>query len=110
MAGSFLIDDLNALLNTDDFAVVGELFPASGDSREITGIFDDEDVEIDNDGHIIFMRSARLQVKTCEGVAEGDTLIIAAQPPVTAGGDFRVAVTQDDGTGMTTLHLEKVPT
>ena len=105
MAGRFLEDDLASILNTDDFAVIGVLLPVdeSLTGRDIKGIFDDEDVEIEGnrDNHTYMVKSARFQVRTCEDIREDDKMLIE-------GTKYRVAVLQDDGTGMTTLHLEKL--
>ncbi len=102
MAGSFLTNDLNAILNADDFAVVGVHFPSGGlPSCDIAGIFDDEDIEIEDQQQSMMIRSVRFQTKTSHGVKYDEQMIINSVR-------YRVGVVQDDGTGMTTLHLEKV--
>ncbi len=101
MPGSFLENDLDAILNADDFAVVGVHFPSDLPSCNISGIFDDEDVEVEDERTTMMIRSVRFQTKTSNGVKYGETLKIKAV-------EYRVGVVQDDGTGMTTLHLEKI--
>ena len=101
MAGSFLEDDLDAILNADDFAVVGVHFPNHLPSFKIKGIFDDEDLEIEDERGNMMVRSVRFQTKTSHDVRYGERIMIKAVW-------YRVGVVQDDGTGMTTLHLEKI--
>lgn len=101
MAGSFLESDLDAILNADDFAVVGVHFPNHLPSCKISGIFDDEDVEVEDERTTMMIRSVRFQTKTSHGVRYGERMMINAVK-------YRVGVVQDDGTGMTTLHLEKL--
>jgi hypothetical protein len=103
MAGSFLTNDLEVFLNADDFAVVGVLFPVADETSayEISGIFDDETVEVEDERRQMMVRSVRFQTKTSHGVEYGDTIIIEKIK-------YRVAVSQDDGTGITTLHLELI--
>lgn len=101
MAGSFLENDLDAILNAGDFAVIGVHFPTNLPSCEISGIFDDEDVEVEDERTTMMIRSVRFQTKTSHGVQYGEKIIIKSV-------EYRVGVVQDDGTGMTTLHLEKI--
>lgn len=98
MAGSFLTDDLSAMLSTADFAVHATW--AEGFTT-IGGIYDDDEVEIDRgDGQAHLIRATRFMTKSSYGVPDGDTLTIS-------GTQYTVAWQRDDGTGLVTLFLEK---
>ena len=125
MAGSFLTSDLSAVFSTADFSVTAAYTSQQGDAATLTGIFDDEDVEIDHgDNQRYIQRSARL---TCPVDAIEGTLLTEAGAPIqTEAGEnltawnlvtgdtifvqsveYTLAYTKYDGTGIVELYLEK---
>lgn len=91
-------DDRAIFLSTNDFGVSATIGAAT-----VSGIFDNDFVEVDTGGGVPFaMQQPRFLVRTADvsAVAEGTALTISAV-------SYKVAVRQDDGTGMTTLVLEK---
>lgn len=98
MAGSFLTDDLSAILSVADFAITATWLERQS---TIDGIFDDNEVEVDRgDGQMHLIHATRFKTKSDHGVADGDTLTINSRI-------FTVAFQQDDGHGLVTLYLEK---
>ena len=98
MAGSFLTDDLSAILSVADFAVTATWLEQQ---TTIDGIFDDGEVEVERgDGQKHLIRATRFKTQVSHGVADDDTLTINSQI-------FTVAFQQDDGHGLVTLYLEK---
>ena len=99
MTGAFLENDLTAILDTGDFAVDAVWIEGA---TTIQGIFEDADVEVDrHDGHRHIQRATTFQTKSSHGVSKGDTLTVATVA-------YQVVVIEQDGTGVVTLHLEKV--
>lgn len=98
MAGSFLTDDLSAMLSVADFAIEATWLERQ---TTINGIFDDGEIEVDRgDGQMHMIHATRFKTKSSHGVADGDTLTLNSLI-------FTVAFQQDDGQGFVTLHLEK---
>ncbi len=99
MTGSFITDDLSAMLSVADFAL-SATWTEGG--KDIDGIFDDEDVEVDRgDGLRHIHRTAHFRTQSSHGVSDGDTLTIESVA-------YTVAFQQDNGTGLVELYLEKV--
>ena len=100
MSGSFITDDLSALLNSADFA--DSVVWAQG-NKNIDGVFDDDEIEVDTgNGNTHLQRIARIVTKTSHAVADGDHI-------THDGTRYKVEWQQDDGTGMVTLYLQKAP-
>ncbi len=95
-------DDRAIFVGIDDFGT-SATFTHSGTPSTVSGIFDNDFIEVDAGGGVPFaMQQPRFLTPTA-GVTtavEDDTLVISA---VT----YKIKVRQDDGTGMTTLILEK---
>lgn len=77
-------------------------YPKSKFRKTISGIFDNDFVEVEAGGVPFAMQQPRFLAPTADvaTIAEGDTLIIT-------GTTYVVRVVQADGTGMTNLVLEK---
>jgi hypothetical protein len=91
-------DDRAIFISADDFGVT-----ATYKAGTISGIFDNDFIEVDAGGGIPFaMQQPRFLCRTADvtTAVEDDTLVISA---VT----YKIKVRQDDGTGMTNLILEK---
>ena len=91
-------DDRAIFVGTDDFGVAATFGAAT-----VNGIFDNEFVEVDAGGGVGFaLQQPRFVCRTADvsTAAEGDTITINAT-------DYTIRIVQDDGTGMTTLVLEK---
>ena len=98
MAGAFITDDLSAFFSNADFAVEASYFEGGS---TITGIYDDDEIEVDRgDGQTHMIRATRFHTKSSHGVKDGHTLTVS-------GVRYTVAFQQDDGTGTTVLYLEK---
>lgn len=93
--------DRAIFVNSNDFGVTATLTSGSNVTT-ISGIFDNEFVEVDAGGGVPFaMQQPRFAVRTADAnVEEDDTLLIA-------GVTYKIKVVQPDGTGMTNLILEK---
>jgi hypothetical protein len=95
-------DDRAIFVGLNDFGT-SATFTHSGTSATVSGIFDNDFVEVDAGGGVPFaMQQPRFVCRTSDvsNAVEDDTLVISA---VT----YKIKVRQDDGTGMTTLLLEK---
>ncbi len=93
-----LNNDILALLDLDDFSVL-----ASYDGGDIQGIFDNETVPVDAGGFAqVHQEQPRFTCRTVDvpSVAEG-------QPIVINGVTYAIKAWVHDGTGVTTLQLEK---
>jgi len=91
-------DDRAIFVSIDDFGTA-----ATYKVGTISGIFDNDFVEVDGIGGVPFaMQQPRFLCRTADvsTAVENDSLVIAT---VT----YLIKVRQDDGTGMTTLVLEK---
>ena len=99
-----LASDLAAILNVDEFAVAAQYqrVNALGDSV-INVIFDNETVPIDAGGFVqVHEEQPRATCRTSDVpfITEGDGLVIS-------GTTFIIKAWVHDGTGVTSLQLEK---
>ena len=97
-------EDILSILNVDDFAVSATLtaFDASSQSV-IVGIFDNETIPVDSGGFVpVHEEQPRFTCRTSDlsTLAENDTLLIS-------GVTYKIKAWVHDGTGVTTLQLEK---
>lgn len=97
--------DRLAFLSADDFGSAATYAPTGGGSAStVYGIFDDEYVQTDLDAPApVSGTSPRFTCRTADltgGGAYDDTLTIGSTV-------YKVRVIRPDGTGMTTLWLEK---
>jgi hypothetical protein len=95
-------DDRAIFVSVDDFGV-SAIFTRGSTTKTISGIFDNEFIEVDAGGGVPFaMQQPKFMVRSSDvvGVVEDDTLVISS---VT----YKIKVVQPDGTGMTNLILEK---
>lgn len=86
-----------------DFGVSVTYTVQGGSPGVITGIFDNDFVNVDAGGDFGFaMQQPRLLVKTSDVIncTEGDSFVVS-------GVTYLSRVVQDDGTGMTVIQLEK---
>jgi len=91
-------DDRAIFVGVDDFGVA-----ATYNATTINGIFDNDFVEVDAGVGVGFaLQQPRFVCRTADvsTAAEGDTITINAVA-------YTIRIVQDDGTGMTTLVLEK---
>lgn len=100
-----LNDDILTLFDLDDFAVAATLTKADA-SRQATlnGIFDNETVPVDAGGFAqVHQEQPRFTCRTIDipSVAEDDEIVIS-------GLAYKIKAWVHDGTGVTTLQLEKV--
>jgi hypothetical protein len=94
-------DDRAAMLA--DFGVSITYTVQGGSAATITGIFDNQYVEVDSGGEVGFaVQQPRLTVRTADvpNCTEGDTFVVNS---VT----YLSRIVQDDGTGITLIALEK---
>jgi hypothetical protein len=92
------IDDLAIFLGVDDFGTEVKF-----GNKKFNGIFDNDFVEVDAGGGVSFAtQQPRLVARSidCAILSEDSQLVIS-------GTTYKVKVIQPDGTGMTTLVLEK---
>tara|TARA_R110002153_G_scaffold162798_2_gene315339 strand:- start:550 stop:861 length:312 start_codon:yes stop_codon:yes gene_type:complete len=95
--------ELAIFFEANDFAVTASYTPQGGSSTNILGIYDQEYLELDSGGSVAFaINQPRFQCDTASvpSAAEGDTLVVS-------GINYKIVVVQPDGTGVTTLVLEK---
>lgn len=96
--------DRALFLSADDFGVEATYTSVSGGSLTVAGIFDDEYIQTDLDSPApVSGTSPRFVCRTADltsGGSFGDSLVIG-------GSTYLVRVIRPDGTGMTTLWLEK---
>lgn len=96
--------DRSYMLNVSDFGTTATYTLVGGGSSSIIGIFDNEFFEADPQGNVAYASAQpRFMVQTStlpSGADYGDTIVISS---VT----YKVRIIQPDGTGMTTLVLEK---
>lgn len=94
-------DDLTAFVDTDDFAVTATHTPATGQPRQVRGVFDDSHLDAslgEYDADTTDPRFAGI-ASELDGIKRGDSLQIAGQ-------DYAVLKPpQPDGTGMATVRL-----
>jgi len=95
-------DDRAIFLAVNDFGI-SATFTHSSTTTTISGIFDNDFIEVDAGGGVGFaLQQPKFIARTADvsTAVEDDTLVISS---VT----YKIKVRQDDGTGMTVLILEK---
>ena len=93
------LSDLADILNLDEFAVA-----VTYGGGTINGVFDNETVPVDAGGFVqVHQEQPRLTCRTADvpSIAEDDAMVIG-------GVDYVVKAWVHDGTGVTTVQLEKV--
>jgi len=99
-----LANDLTLLFSIDEFAVEATYRRKLGlDQATIKGIFDNETVPVDAGGiALVHQEQPRFMCRSADVpyIAEDDYLIISSV-------NYRVVAWISDGTGVTTIHLEK---
>ena len=91
-------------LDVDDFGTTASYAVQGGSPANISGIFDNEFIEVDAGGNVgVAIQQPRFLCRTSDvsSATEGDTITINAV-------NYTIRIVQDDGTGMTTLILEVV--
>lgn len=89
-----------------DFGLTAAYTPAGAGATTLTGIFDNDWLDLDVEGEVgVASRSPRLVCRTSDlsdagGSPNDATLVIA-------GVTYKIRVEKPDGTGMTELKLEK---
>jgi hypothetical protein len=91
-------------VDIDDFAVAATYVKSGGGTSTVNGIFDNEYFGADAQAGVLFVSAQpRFLIRSSDlptGATFGDTITISAIA-------YTVRVIQPDGTGMTTLVLEK---
>lgn len=99
-----LNDDLASILNVDEFAVSATYIAGKfGDRSVIKGIFDNETIPVEAGGFVsVHQEQPRFTCRTIDvpNISEGEFLAVS-------GVEYRIVAWVHDGTGMTTLQLEK---
>lgn len=96
-------DDRAIFFDVDDFGTAATYTPSGGVAATVNGIFDNDFVEVDAGGGVgIALQQPRFLCRTADvsTAAEGDAIVISTVA-------YTVRIVQDDGTGITTLVLEK---
>ena len=96
-------DDRAIFFDVDDFGTAATYTPAGGSAETVNGIFDNDFVEVDAGGGVgVALQQPRFLCRTADvsAAAEGDAIVINTVA-------YTVRIVQDDGTGITTLVLEK---
>jgi len=91
-------DDRTIFFDVDDFGTAATYTPSGGAGVTVNGIFDNDFIEVDGGGGVGFaMQQPRFVCRTADvsSATEGDALSVSG------------TIVQDDGTGLTTLILEK---
>jgi len=92
------------MLNVSDFGTTATYTLVAGSSSSIIGIFDNEFFEADPQGNVAYVSAQPrflVQTSSLPATADfGDQIQISST-------NFKVRIIQPDGTGMTTLVLEK---
>lgn len=104
MVMSAISDDLETVFSTDVFAEEAVFtFAGTGESKTVKGIFDREDVPIDDAGFTQYVKETKFTCKSADitGLLPNDTLRIRT---VT----YYVATTVDDGQGVVEIILSTV--
>lgn len=97
-------DDRLIFLDVDDFGTTASYTVQGGSAVNITGIFDNEHIEVDATGTVgVSVQQPRFMCRTADvsSATEGDDITINSVA-------YKIRVVQDDGTGMTNLLLEVV--
>ena len=95
--------DRAIFFDVDDFGTAASYTPSGGSAATVNGIFDNDFVEVDAGGGVgIALQQPCFLCRTADvsSAAEGDALVVSAV-------NYTVRIVQDDGTGITTLVLEK---
>lgn len=104
VAGAFLLNDLSAVFNTADFAIVANVMDDTATPvkiGEVTGIFEDATQEIaQSEDRSAMIRQAIFICPTSAAVNAGTVLQIS-------GVLYVARYPEHDGTGVTTWYLEK---
>lgn len=97
-----MAEDLDVFFQDEDFASSATYTPDGGSASTISGIFDDEYVEVDGQNVGIASNMPVFQCKTSDVISasDGDALVVNAV-------NYTIRVVKHDGTGMTILMLEK---
>lgn len=97
MTGSFILSDLAAVFNTDDFAVTATV---RGDGSTVNGIFENSTVEIEREMGKSMPRQATFECPESVTIVIGSILDIGDETYTVRYGDY-------DGTGVVKWYLEK---
>ena len=95
--------DLAAFISTNDFGVSASYTVAGGSAATISGIFDNNIIEVEAGGGVpIAVRQPRFLCRTADvaSAADGDAITINSTA-------YTIRMVDEDGTGMTQLILEK---
>lgn len=96
-------DDLAIFVSVNDFGSAATYTPIGGTASTVNGIFDNDIVEVDAGGNIpMAIRQPRFLCRTQDiaDAVDGDALVVNST-------NYTIRVVDHDGTGMTTLVLEK---
>lgn len=96
-------DDLAIFVGVNDFGTAATYTPVGGSASTVNGIFDNDIVEVDAGGNIpMAIRQPRFLCRTQDiaDAVEGDALVVNST-------NYTIRVVDHDGTGMTTLVLER---
>jgi hypothetical protein len=95
--------DRAIFFDTDDFGSAATYTPSGGVASTVNGIFDNDIIEVEAGGNIsMAVRQPRFVCRTVDlsSAAEGDALNVNSTA-------YTIRVVDHDGTGVTTLVLEK---
>jgi hypothetical protein len=96
-------EDRAIFFGVDDFGTAATYTPDGGSAATVNGIFDNDFIEVDAGGGVgVALQQPRFLCRTGDvsSAAEGDAIVISAVA-------YTVRIVQDDGTGITTMILEK---
>lgn len=96
-------DDLAIFVGVNDFGTAATYTPTGGSASTVNGIFDNDIVEVDAGGNIpMAIRQPRFLCRTQDiaNAVDGDALVVNSV-------NYTIRVVDHDGTGITTLVLEK---
>jgi hypothetical protein len=96
-------NDLAIFVSANDFGTAATYTPLGGSSSTVNGIFDNDIVEVDAGGNVpMAVRQPRFLCRTQDlpSAADGDAITVSAIA-------YTIRVADHDGTGMTTLVLER---
>lgn len=95
-------DDLDAFVDTADFAVAATITPAAGGRKVVPGIYDEKYLDAALGEYVEETTRPRFTCKEADvtGIKRGDAICIPGQ------GEFHIMTgPQTDGTGMAVLDL-----
>lgn len=90
-------------LSTNDFGVSATYTPVGGQASTISGIFDNDYIEVDTGGNVgfaVLQPRFLCQTSSVSTATENATLVISSTT-------YKVKIVKPDGVGMTELILEK---